>query len=64
MLSIYMGDDWTDELAFEALLGQAITVRVGPLDVASRATYRLDRVEGVHRLLERLAAMVPWRPAP
>jgi alpha,alpha-trehalase len=64
MLSLYMGDDWTDELAFEALLGQAITVRVGPPDVASRATYRLDGVEGVHRLLERLAAMVGWRPAP
>jgi trehalose-phosphatase len=64
MLSLYMGDDWTDELAFEALVGQAITVRVGPPDVASRATYRLDGVEGVHRLLERLAAMVGWRPAP
>jgi trehalose-phosphatase len=58
MLSLYMGDDWTDELAFEALLGQAITVRVGPPDLASRATYRLDGVEAVHRLLERLAAMV------
>ncbi len=63
VLSIYMGDDWTDELAFEALLGQAITVRVGPPDLASRATYRLDGVEGVHQLLERLAAMVGWRPA-
>jgi len=64
MLSLYMGDDWTDELAFEALLGQAITVRVGPPDVASRATYRLDGVEAVHRLLERLSDMVGWRPAP
>lgn len=62
MLSVYMGDDWTDELAFEALLGQAITVRVGSSDVASRATYRLDGVQGVHRLLERLAAMIGWRP--
>src|SRR2546430_2719183 len=64
MLSLYMGDDWTDELAFEALLGQAITVRVGPPDVASRATYRLEGAEAVHGLLERLAAMVGWRPAP
>ena len=64
MLSVYMGDDWTDEMAFEALLGQAITVRVGPPDLASRATYRLDGVAGVHRLLERLAVMVGWRPAP
>ena len=56
MLSVYVGDDWTDELAFGKLVGQAITVRVGPPEVASRAMYRLDGVEGVHRLLERLVA--------
>ena len=55
MLSVYIGDDWTDELAFGKLVGQAITVRVGPPEAASRAMYRLDGVEGVHRLLERLA---------
>ena len=64
MLSVYMGDDWTDELAFEALLGQAITVRVGPPDLVSRATYRLDDVDAVHALLERLATVVGWRPEP
>ena len=64
MLCVYMGDDWTDELAFEALLGQAITVRVGPPDTVSRATYRLDDVDAVHELLERLATVVGWRPAP
>jgi len=64
MLSVYMGDDWTDELAFEALLGQAITVRVGPPDIVSRATYRLDDVDAVHELIERLAAVLGWRTAP
>jgi len=55
MLSVYIGDDWTDELAFGKLVGQAITVRVGPAESASRAMYRLDCVQGVHRLLARLA---------
>jgi trehalose-phosphatase len=55
MLSVYVGDDWTDELAFGVLVGRAITVRVGPPEAASRAMYRFDGVEGVHRLLERLA---------
>jgi trehalose-phosphatase len=64
MLSVYMGDDWTDELAFESLLGQAITVRVGPPDIISRATYRLDDVDAVHKLIEHLASLVGWRPAP
>ena len=63
MLSVFIGDDWTDELAFGALVGQAITVRVGPPETASRATYRIDGVEGVHRLLERLAAASGQRGA-
>lgn len=63
MLAVYIGDDWTDEMAFEALLGQAITVRVGAPDIISRATYRLHSVDAVHELLERLAYVVGWRPA-
>jgi trehalose-phosphatase len=64
MVSVYIGDDWTDELAFGQLVGRAITVRVGPPEAASRAMYRLDGVEGVHRLLERLAeAADPWSGA-
>lgn len=64
MLAVYMGDDWTDELAFAALLGQAITVRVGSADLFSHAAYRLDGVDAVHELIEHLAAVVGWRPAP
>jgi len=44
VLSVYIGDDWTDEMAFGALVGKAITVRVGPPEMASRATYRVDGV--------------------
>lgn len=63
MLSVYIGDDWTDELAFGKLVGQAITVRVGPPETASRATFRFEGVEGVHRLLERLAEAAGQRGA-
>jgi hypothetical protein len=44
-------------------VGQAITVRVGPPEAASRAMYRLDGVEGVHRLLVRLATAASGRGA-
>jgi len=63
MLSVYVGDDWTDEMAFGKLVGLAITVRVGPRAGASQATYRIDGVDGVHRLLGRLAAAADPRAA-
>jgi trehalose 6-phosphate phosphatase len=63
MLSVYIGDDWTDEMAFGALVGKAITVRVGPPEMASRATYRVDGVGAVHHLLERLAYAAGQRGA-
>jgi len=53
---LYMGDDWTDEHAFEALAGQAITIRVGNGVPASRAAYRLADVADVRRLLAALVA--------
>ena len=53
---LYMGDDRTDEHAFEALAGRAITIRVGSGVQASRAAYRLPDVAGVQRLLAALAA--------
>ena len=43
-LTVYMGDDWTDEHAFAALVGQAITIRVGSTVPASRAAYQLPDV--------------------
>jgi trehalose-phosphatase len=58
----YMGDDWTDELTFEALAGQAITVRVGAADSPSKADYRLESVVEAQQLIGALAAAAPpWR---
>ncbi|MBZ5514243.1 MAG: trehalose-phosphatase, partial [Acidobacteriia bacterium] len=51
-LPVYVGDDTTDEAAFEALRG-GITVRVGPAR-RTKARYRLRNPQEVGRLLERL----------
>ena len=55
----YMGDDWTDENTFQALKGQAITVRVGAADSPSKADYRLDGVAEAQQLLAALAGALP-----
>jgi trehalose-phosphatase len=57
-LVLYMGDDWTDEHAFEALIGQAITIRVGGAVPTSHAAYHLPDVADVQLLLRALAAGV------
>jgi len=54
-LWLYLGDDWTDEHAFEVLGGQALTIRVGDLVPASKAAYRLEDVTEVQQLLTALA---------
>ena len=54
-LWLYLGDDWTDEHAFEVLSGQALTIRVGDAVPASKAAYRLSDVAEVHQLLALLA---------
>lgn len=53
---LYMGDDRTDELAFRALSGEAITIRVGGERIRTTAAYRLKGVTEVHRLLSALTA--------
>ncbi|MBI4611066.1 MAG: trehalose-phosphatase [Candidatus Rokubacteria bacterium] len=58
---LYMGDDRTDEVAFDVLSGKATTVRVGPGPSLSAAKYRLPDVPDVHRLLSALAAEVRGR---
>jgi trehalose-phosphatase len=55
LMAIYLGDDWTDENAFEALAGQGITVRVGDGVPTSRASYRLPDVTEVQHLIGALA---------
>ena len=54
---LYMGDDWTDEQAFETLVGEAVTIKVGDRVPVSRARFRLADVGRVHRLLSALAAL-------
>jgi trehalose-phosphatase len=52
---LYLGDDWTDEHAFEVLSGRALTIRVGDAVPASKAAYRLRDVGEVQQLLAALA---------
>lgn len=59
VMTVYMGDDWTDEHAFEALEGQAITIKIGGGALASRALYRLPDVLAAQRLVADLATLVP-----
>jgi len=60
-LTVYMGDDWSDEHVFEALVGQAVTIRVGSAVPASRAACHLPDVADAQHLLRALAAGVRQR---
>jgi trehalose-phosphatase len=53
---LYMGDDWTDEFAFDALAGEALTISVGSLVPASKAAHRVQDVAAVRELLATIAA--------
>ena len=55
-VTVYIGDDQTDEEAFARLGVEAITVRVGPPTTATAAHYRADDPIDVHRLLRVLLA--------
>jgi trehalose-phosphatase len=59
VMTVYMGDDWTDEHAFEALEGQAITIKIGAGAPTSRAQYRLADVGAAQKLVADLAMLVP-----
>ncbi len=52
-LPVYLGDDQTDEHAFEAIGDRGVTVVVGPRP--SRARHRLPDPAAVEQLLQRLA---------
>ena len=65
ILTVYLGDDWTDEQAFEALTGLGVTVRVGAKpQTSSPAGYRFDDVATVHQLLAAMASVVGPRRTP
>jgi trehalose-phosphatase len=56
--TLVLGDDWTDEDAFEALAGQGLTVRVGREVPATQAQYRLTGPAEVQSLLADVAAAI------
>lgn len=58
VLMLYIGDEGTDEIAFSALSGKALTVRVGSECVRTNAAYRLGSVREVHQLLLALSVEV------
>jgi trehalose 6-phosphate phosphatase len=52
---LFIGDDATDESGFEAVnLAGGTSIRVGPPDQPTLATYRLESPAAVHRFLEEL----------
>lgn len=55
-LAVYIGDDETDEDAFEALKDTAVTVRVGNVR-GSKAKYYLDDTKQVGAWLEMIASL-------
>ncbi|MCI0546541.1 MAG: trehalose-phosphatase [Candidatus Rokubacteria bacterium] len=54
--TVYLGDDETDEHAFDALRGKALTVRVGPGRRRSAAIRWVEDVPAVHQFLTLLRA--------
>jgi trehalose-phosphatase len=58
LMTVYLGDDSTDEPAFDALSGQAVTIRVGTDIAPSKAEYRLDDVHAVESVLAELASVI------
>lgn len=54
VLPVYIGDDLTDEDAFEALRGQGVTVAVGPSTPLTQARYYVETPQEVRRLLQRV----------
>ncbi len=58
VLPLYIGDDITDEDAFQVLEDKGIGIVVGANDRASAARYRLDDPEGVRLFLQKLGSMV------
>jgi len=56
-LPVYIGDDRTDEDAFNQLPSQAITIRVGSPDQPTLARYRVSDPDDVHRFLRAMLAI-------
>lgn len=57
VLPAYIGDDVTDEDAFEALAGHGLTIRVGPADEPTRAEFFLSDIDQLENFL---AGLLRW----
>lgn len=57
-LSVYLGDDYTDEPVFRALAGRAFTVKVGPRGGVTAAAHTVPDVEAAQALIASLARCV------
>ena len=57
IFSIYVGDDETDEDAFQALKTHAVTVAVGPATPLTSARYLVGSPEDVSQLLKRILSL-------
>jgi trehalose-phosphatase len=55
--TVYLGDDETDEDAFRALDGDALTIRIGHVTTTTAAHRRFAHVAGVYRFLAGLARL-------
>ncbi|HKV43999.1 MAG TPA: bifunctional alpha,alpha-trehalose-phosphate synthase (UDP-forming)/trehalose-phosphatase [bacterium] len=51
---VYLGDDRTDEDAFEALPAPAVTVKVGPNSHPTAARYAVRNIDEVYRFIEMI----------
>ncbi|WP_439883213.1 trehalose-phosphatase [Pontibacter sp. MBLB2868] len=58
IIPIYIGDDITDEDAFDTLQGQGVGILVGEHDEKTAATYRLEDVNEVQKFLETLTQVI------
>ncbi|MBF0388013.1 MAG: trehalose-phosphatase [Candidatus Omnitrophica bacterium] len=54
VLPVFIGDDRTDEAAFEVLQDRGLTIRVGESDAHSHAAYYLDSVDDVRTFLRMI----------
>ncbi len=62
VLPVYIGDDVTDEDAFEALHDRGIGIRVGPPEEATSAHYLLQDTEELEQLFEHLVKRLRVQP--
>lgn len=64
ILPIYIGDDITDESAFEAIHGHGVGILVSKYDRPTLASYRLRDVDEVWEYLDKMIkrSAVPYKP--